>query len=144
MPWNAKYSPIATNNSNLAARQPVAARQPIRSHIALTRPHCHPGRGSLLQSRIGTPYKALLKGLMFLHTKPLSPDQSGWPIFRYIFSMHCKGLTSILINVNVHAQPTHYKDPRKRATCIFFKIVFFTKIPLEPPVRRKVGRPAPV
>ena len=102
----------------------VAARQPIRSHIALTRPHCHPGRGSLLQSRIGTPYKALLKGLMFLHTKPLSPDQSGWPIFRYIFSMHWKGLTSILINVNVHAQPTHYKDPRKRATCIFFKIVY--------------------
>ena len=40
-------------------------------------------------------------------------------------------------------QPNSRKFPRRRAEWIFLSTVFFTKIPLEPPLRRKLGRPAP-
>ena len=69
---------------------------------------------------------------MFFQSKSMSPGQSGRHCFFGFVFMH-----------RTPQQPNSRKFPRRRAEWIFLSTVFFTKIPLEPPLRRKLGRPAP-
>ena len=69
---------------------------------------------------------------MFFQSKSMSPGQSRRHCFFGFVFMH-----------RTLQQPNIRKFPRRRAEWIFLSTVFFTKIFLEPPLRRKLGRPAP-